>query len=284
VLPFRWWYLWILFMVGAAPIVLWIAHPVVFGVVGLVTLAAIYAFQFRAARIRLVTGSESVSRGTYYNGTTWWNSYLPRAHGWTVMRDRYSGPNVKTRISYTLDNYQGELAVSGREYTDGVVLADQRDPARARCVTSFAFDLDRDASGNWVGRLRPRLKVGMAVWLVIVVAWLALAVAAVTGYASELATSIRTVTIDPGGTARISGNDVTKLVNCNDGHLFVGGNSVTVTAHGHCAALTVSGNGSIVTVDSADTIAVSGINDRVTFHSGSPQIHKAGINNTVGQG
>jgi hypothetical protein len=53
VLPFRWWYVWILFMVGAAPIVLWIAHPVVFGVVGLVTLAAIYAFQFRAARIRL---------------------------------------------------------------------------------------------------------------------------------------------------------------------------------------------------------------------------------------
>jgi hypothetical protein len=73
------------------------------------------------------------------------------------MRDRYSGPNVKTRISYTLDNCQGELAVSGREYTDGVVLADQRDPARARCVTSFAYDLDRDASGNWVGRLRPRL-------------------------------------------------------------------------------------------------------------------------------
>jgi hypothetical protein len=54
--------------------------------------------------------------------------------------------------------------VRGREYTDGVVLADPHKPSRALCVTTFAYDLDRDESGNWVGRLRPRLVVGMVVW------------------------------------------------------------------------------------------------------------------------
>ncbi|SBS74266.1 hypothetical protein MHPYR_190117 [uncultured Mycobacterium sp.] len=30
----------------------------------------------------------------------------------------------------------------------------------------------RDESGNWVGRLRPRLVVGMVVWLVVMIGWL----------------------------------------------------------------------------------------------------------------
>ncbi|HTX94050.1 MAG TPA: hypothetical protein VME67_03915 [Mycobacterium sp.] len=37
-----------------------------------------------------------------------------------------------------------------REYIDEVILADAREPARARCMTSFAHDLDRDETGNWV--------------------------------------------------------------------------------------------------------------------------------------
>ena len=67
-----------------------------------------------------------------------------------------------------------------REYIDGVVLADQRDPATALCVTAFPYDLVVDGSGNWVGALRPGLKLGMAVWLVVVLVWLALASAALT--------------------------------------------------------------------------------------------------------
>lgn len=36
----------------------------------------------------------------------------------------------------------------GREYIDGVILADQREPRRALCVTSFPYDLDRDGTGH----------------------------------------------------------------------------------------------------------------------------------------
>jgi hypothetical protein len=81
VLPFRWWYVWVLFMLAVAPIVLWLAYPVAFAAVAVLALLAIYGFQFRAARTRLallkwgqvatVTGTEMLSRGTYYSGTTW---------------------------------------------------------------------------------------------------------------------------------------------------------------------------------------------------------------------
>ncbi|MCW2690766.1 MAG: hypothetical protein JWR37_5656 [Mycobacterium sp.] len=80
-----------------------------------------------------------------------------------------------------LDGYQGDLVVGGREYIDGVILADQRNPSRALCVTSFLCDLNRDDAGDWAGRLRPRLQIGMACWLVIMVAWIAAAAVLVRG-------------------------------------------------------------------------------------------------------
>jgi hypothetical protein len=184
-LPFRWWYIWTLFMVAITPIALWANAPLAFAVVAVLTLAAIYAFQLRSGSTRLglltwgvpatVVGSEVVSQGTYYSGTTYYNVYLPVAHGWTVTRERWSGPSTKTRVRYMLGDYRGEITVKGRDYAGGVILADQRNPAKALCITAFAYDLDRDASGNWVGRLRPRLKVGMAVWLVVMIGWLTLA-------------------------------------------------------------------------------------------------------------
>jgi len=201
-----------------------------------------------------------------------------------VTRPLYSGPGIKTRISYTLAGQRGELVVSGREYTNGVILADERNPLRALCVTSFSYDLDRDEAGNWVGAIRPRLKVGMAVWAVIVILWLVVAAAIPTGVAGHVATAAGTITIASGGTARVSGNSKTKTVNCNSGNLTVGGNSNTVTAKGHCAGLIVSGNDNVVTVDSADTITVSGIDGRVTYHSGTPRINSSGIDNVVNQG
>ena len=73
------------------------------------------------------------------------------------------------------------MILTEREYVDGVVLADQRNPSRAMCVTASPYDLVVDGSGNWVGTLRPGLKFGIAVWLVVVLAWLALAVVAVVG-------------------------------------------------------------------------------------------------------
>jgi len=292
--PFRWWYVWILFMVAVTPIAVWIPVPVAFTVAAVLTVVLIYAFQFRTARTRIallrwgqvatVTGTEIVSRGSYYSGTTWYNAPLPVADGWHVTRPLYSGPSTATRIRYTLAGTAGELVVRGRVYTNGVILADQRNPLRALCVTSFAYDLDRDAAGDWVGAIRPRLKVGMAVWALIVILWLAVAAAIPAGVATHLTTVAGTINIASGGSARVSGNSRTKTVNCNNGYLTVGGNSNTVTVKGHCAGLIVSGNDNVVTVDTADAITVSGIDGRVTYHSGAPRIDSSGIGNVVNQG
>jgi hypothetical protein len=190
-LPFRWWvHVWILamvgFVVGLGLITVWVHIPVGFSVVAVLTLVAIYAFNFlgtlkrfallKWGQVATVTGTQILSRATYYSGTTWSNVPLPVARGWKVERPMYSGPGTKTRIRYTINGSPGELVVSGREYYDGVVLADPRNPARALCVTSFPYDLDRDESGNWIGRIRPRLKVQMVIWLIVVIGWLALAV------------------------------------------------------------------------------------------------------------
>ncbi len=188
-LPFQWSYLWILFFVGLAPAVIWFAHPVLFAVAAAITLALIYASRFRATRTRLallqwgrvatVTGSQFVDTLRSYSGRTWFNGYAPVAKGWAVTRDRASQPKVQTRVDYSLDTYQGALMLTGREYSGGVVLADERNPASALCVSDFPYDLARDASGDWVGTLQPWLKVGMVAWLVVVLGWLALAALAV---------------------------------------------------------------------------------------------------------
>ena len=208
-LPFRWWYVFAMFMLAVAPISLWISEPALVAPAAVATLFVIYGYQCWTARKRLgllqwgrvatVTGSELLARGTYYSGTTWSNVWLPQAHGWTVTRNLWSGPNTKTRVSYTLDGYHGALELSGRAYDDGVVLADQRAPARASCVSSFAYDLDRDESGNWTGRLRTRLKLGMVVWAIIVIAWLAAGVGVSTGIAKDLFAT----RLDHGGTGSV---------------------------------------------------------------------------------
>jgi hypothetical protein len=289
-LPFRWWYVWTLFMVAVTPIAIWIYIPKAFTVAAVLTLVAIYGFQLRGVRKRLallkwgevatVSGTQTLSRGTYYSGTTWYNAPLPVANGWNVARPLYSGPSTKTRIRYTLEGIQGELVVSGREYTDGVVLADRRNPARALCVTSFAYDLDRDDAGNWIGKIRPRLAVGMAVWFILVVVWLAVAAVVGTNFAAN---QFKT-TVPRGGNLSVGGNTRTQTIACNDGNLKLSGNDNTFTVTGHCASLKVSGNDNHVTVDSADTITATGNGNTVTYHSGSPKITKGGISVTVQQG
>jgi hypothetical protein len=291
ILPFRWWYVWTLFMVAVTPIVVWIYASWAFAIAAPVTLLLIYAFQARGAATRLsllkwgvpanVIGSEVLSRGTYYSGTTYYNVYLPVAHGWTVTRERWSGPSTKTTVRYALDGYRGELVLRGRAYSDGVILADQRNPARALCVSSFAYDLDRNPSGDWVGRLRPRLVMGMVAWALIVAAWLAAAVLIV---AAPGLTGGGPLTVPSGGSLRVGGNSETKTVVCNGGNLQVGGNDNTVTVTGHCARLSVSGNGNHVTIDEADTIIASGISNVVTYHSGTPRITRSGISTSVDQG
>jgi Protein of unknown function (DUF3060) len=294
VLPFRWWYVWTLFMVAIAPIALWIQLPIAFAAAAVLTLAGVYAVQLWAARIRIgllkwgrvatVTEAETISRATYYSGTTWYNVNLPMAHGWTVTRQRWSGPNIKTRVSYTLDGRRGDLVVRGREYADGVILADERNPARARCVTAFAYDLDRDETGNWVGKLRPRLRVGMACWLVIVLGWLVLAGLAATGSRTTPTGDSPAAPVPQAGTLQVSGTRTTKMVPCNGGYLSVSGVDNTVTVTGHCTSVSVSGKGNRVTIDSTDAISSSGTGNVVIYHWGSPQIANAGTSNIVQQG
>jgi len=290
-LPFRWWYIWGLFMVAVTLIVIWIKQPIAFAVTAVMALVVIYAFQlFGAARrltllkwgeVATVTGSEIVTRGTYYSGTTWYNSYLPVAHGWTVDRPRYSGPSTKTRVGYTLGGYQGSIVVRGREYYDGVVLADQRNPAHAQCVTSFAYDLDRDQSGNWVGRLRPRLVVGMAVWVLVLIGWLGVA-----GYAAQagLAPHAAGTTSGPGGKMTVTGNGKSVELLCDNSDVKVSGNGNTVTVSGHCHTLTVSGSANHVEIDASDAIKASGVGNEITYHSGKPTITNSGVATTVHQG
>jgi hypothetical protein len=294
-LPFRWWYIWTLFIVAVAPIAVWLQLPKAFAAVAVVTLAGIYGAQLYSARVRLgllkwgrvatVTGIETLSRARYYSGTTWYNVYLPMAHGWTVTRQRWSGPNTKTAVHYALDGRAGNLVVRGREYVDGVILADERNPARARCVTSFAYDLDRDDTGNWVATLRPRLRAGMACWLVIVIGWLALAGLAATEFRTDFTgAGSPSATVPQAGTLQVSGTGTTKTIPCNDGYLSVSGADNIVTVTGHCISISVSGSGNHVAVDSTDAVSASGTGNVVIYHWGSPKIVNAGTANTVRQG
>jgi hypothetical protein len=250
-LPFRWWYVFALFMIAIPPIALWIAYP------GLL----------KWGRVASVTGAEVLSRGTYYSGTTYSNVFLPQAHGWTVTRDRFSGGSTKTRVHYALDGYQGALVLRGRSYDDGVVLADSRNPQRALCVSSFAYDLNRDETGNWVGRLRTRLKVGMVVWVFIMIAWLAIGFGISTGIANRVTNEVFATRLSPGGTGSVHDGGT---VYCNDGHLSTDGIDYHVTVHGHCASLDISGIDGVVTIDSVDSVTVSGIDNQVICPSGQP--------------
>jgi hypothetical protein len=67
------------------------------------------------------------------------------------------------------------------------------------------------------------------------------------------------------------------------GHVKVEGREMTVTISGHCASITVDGVINKVSVDSADTVDIGGIHNVVTYHSGSPNVTKNGLN-TVSQG
>jgi hypothetical protein len=292
-LPFRWWYVFAMFLVAIPPIALWIAKPELLAPAAIVTLVVIYGFQLWRARTRLallrwgrvaqIIGASITSRGSYYSGTTYSNVWLPQAHGWTVTRQLWSGPSTSTAVRYALDGQQHQLKLSGRSYDDGVILADERHPDRALCVSSFAYDLDRDDSGNWVGRLRPRLLIGMVIWVVLVIAWLAITIGISTGAVGRLLAEDTSTRLPQGGSVMLTDSGPQEVY-CNDGHLTVGGGSTPVTVHGHCASLVVSGIKAAVTIDSADAITLNGIGNHVVYHSGTPKIVIGGIGNAAVHG
>ncbi|WP_006244309.1 DUF3060 domain-containing protein [Mycolicibacterium tusciae] len=304
-LPFRWWYLFAMFIVAIPPIIVWFMQPRLVLPAAVLVLLLIYGFHLRGVVTRLallkwgqvatVTGTEVLSQGTYYGGTTYSNVVLPVARGWTVARPIWSGPKTKTRIRYALGRQLGEITVGGREYVDGVILADQRNPQRALCVTSFPYDLDRDDAGNWSGRLRVRLQIGMVCWLLVMVGWVggtALLFHSYRSYLESLPVSsdptgspqAPTVSAQPGDEVIINGTNETRSIACNGNDVVVNGSAEHVNITGHCLSLTVSGSGNHVSADVVDAITTNGMNNVVTFRAGSPRITAGGVGNVVEPG
>lgn len=90
--------------------------------------------------------------------------------------------------------------------------------------------------------------------------------------------------VPPGGQLSVSGVGENRTIDCNGGAVSVSGVSNTVVITGYCVNLDVSGVDNVVSVDSAATIGVSGFDNQVTFHSGTPQVANAGGSNVVQQG
>ncbi|WP_046322222.1 DUF3060 domain-containing protein [Mycobacterium sp. UM_Kg1] len=89
----------------------------------------------------------------------------------------------------------------------------------------------------------------------------------------------------PAGTPlAISGAGETKTLDCAGRYISVSGVSNTVTLTGRCAGLTVSGVGNVITVDESPTITASGLNNRVTYRSGDPDIATSGYDNVIQRG
>ena len=82
----------------------------------------------------------------------------------------------------------------------------------------------------------------------------------------------------PGGEVGVSGVENNKTVACNDGSVNISGIRNTVNITGHCLKVTVSGMNNVITVDIADAIGASGFDNRITYHSGSPQIDSTDSN------
>jgi hypothetical protein len=86
-----------------------------------------------------------------------------------------------------------------------------------------------------------------------------------------------------GGQLSVSGMSANKTLICNNSHVSISGISNTVTITGHCATVSVSGMQNQVTLDTSDQIDASGMNNVVTYHSGSPDVNNGG-SNVVQQG
>jgi hypothetical protein len=95
---------------------------------------------------------------------------------------------------------------------------------------------------------------------------------------------------NPFGPTTVHGNFIMEnwhakeTIACNDGGLALKGDNNTYTITGRCRTLEVWGSANHVTVDSSDTIRVTGDDNAMIYHSGSPKITKSGNNNTVSQG
>jgi hypothetical protein len=94
---------------------------------------------------------------------------------------------------------------------------------------------------------------------------------------------VQPTTAAPGEQLSVSGMGENKTLECNDNRVSISGVSNTVTITGHCTTVTVSGVQNKVTLNTSDQISASGLDNVVTYHSGSPDVNNSG-NNVVQQG
>jgi hypothetical protein len=122
-------------------------------------------------------------------------------------------------------------------------------------------------------------------WHVIAASGLGvLALAVIAAIAWPVITGSAVTQVPAGGSLTVEGNGEAKTIACSGGHLTVDGRDETVTVTGHCGRISVDGVINHVTVDSVDEIDTEGINNVVTYHSGSPRIASGGSHNIVQQG
>ncbi|HKI39327.1 MAG: DUF3060 domain-containing protein [Mycobacterium sp.] len=88
----------------------------------------------------------------------------------------------------------------------------------------------------------------------------------------------------PGARLSVSGINENRTIACDDNIVSVSGVSNTVVITGHCTQISVSGVQNSITVDSVDAIDASGFNNKVTYHSGTPEVGNSGDSNVVEQG
>ena len=167
-------------------------------------------------------------------------------------------------------------------------------------MTSFPYDLARDAEGNWTGRLHIRLQIGMVCWLLVMVGWIGGAALLHRNYAAyvesspvrpgssqsttESPTRPTTTTALPGEAVLVNGANEIRSIICNGNDVTVNGAANRVDITGHCRGVTVSGSANHVAIDAADSITANGIDNVVTYRSGSPRVESGGISNVVEPG
>ena len=92
------------------------------------------------------------------------------------------------------------------------------------------------------------------------------------------------VPLAPGDVVTVSGVGEVKTIACNGSVVNISGVSNTVLITGQCANVSVSGVKNEVTVEASVQIGASGMENRVTYLSGTPVVDNSGMSNVVEQG
>ena len=109
----------------------------------------------------------------------------------------------------------------------------------------------------------------------------------VTGHCASLTVGgyNNNVTVESADTLESTGYGNTIIDQlCNNANVKLSAYGIAFNATGHCAGVTISSYDNKVTVDSVDSIIVSGYNNNVTYHSGSPKVTDSGSSNNIQQG